>query len=423
MSSRIFDRPGRAPAVLAFGAIVLALAVPLTFAAPAARWLQWGGPTQDFLAPSEGLADRWPETGPKELWSRELGDGYSAILVDDGRVYTMYRAGDQEAVIALDAATGKTVWEHRYDAAPAEGHIHDFGDGPRATPLIAGDRLYGIGVSGVMHALKKSDGSVLWTQDLWKDFGGTFLAHGYSSSPVVYGDQVIALVGGEGHALVAFDKDDGKVAWKGLDFANSYSAPQILSVDGEDQIVTLMAEELIGVDPKSGELEWRYEFGNQFQQNMNVPVLTEGRNLFLSSIQSGSRGLELRQVDGKTEVKEVWSTRKIQFYHVSTVRQGEWVYGTTGGTAPHFMSAINVKTGEIAWRKRGFGKSNCVGADGKLLILEEDGRLTLATASPEDLVVKSQATVLERVAWTTPTVVGKTMYVRDKKTIKALDLS
>ncbi len=410
---------------LALALLLISVALVATLAAePASRWAQWGGPNRDFQAPAAGLAASWPEDGPKKLWSRDLGDGYSTVLVDGERLYTMYRAADKEAVIALERKTGKTIWEQRYDSAPRDGHISQFGDGPRATPLLSGDRLYTIGVSGMMHSLKTADGSVVWSHDLWGEgFDGSFLNHGYSSSPVEYGDTVIALVGGEGASLVAFAKQDGKVVWKSQSFKNSYSAPQILHAAGRDQLITYMAEELVGIDPATGELLWRYEIANQWKQNISMPVLVEGRYLFLTSIQAGARGLELVAKDGKIEVLEHWSTRKIQLHHSNVVRQGDWVYGTTGGGGVYFMAAVNARTGEIGWRKRGFAKANCIGADGKLLILDENGKLYLATATPEDLVIHAEAQILEKAAWTAPTIVGNTMYVRDLKTIAALDLS
>jgi outer membrane protein assembly factor BamB len=384
-------------------------------------WTQWGGPDQDFRASSRALATTWPEDGPRQLWSRELGEGYSAILVEKGRLYTMYRAGDEEAVVCLDAVTGETVWEHRYAHAPREGHIGQFGDGPRSTPLIDGKRIYTIGVAGLMHALNKKDGKVLWSHDLWAEYGGNFLEHGYASSPIAYGDTVIALVGGEDQAIVAFDKKDGRVAWKGLDFRNSYSTPRVLDVGGADQLVTFMADALIGVDPDNGELEWQYPHRNQWNQNIAMPVMVDDY-LFLSSPEAGARGLRLSRKDGKTEIEEVWATRKIQFYHGSTVRDGDYVYGSTGTMAPAFMAAVNIKTGEIAWRKRGFAKANVIHADGRLIILDEDGKLYLTTATPQDLKVHSEVELLNQVSWTVPTIVGKTMYVRDQVNILALDL-
>ena len=387
-------------------------------------WKQFGGPHQDFQAPSSGLAKEWAPEGPRQIWSRELGEGYSAIVVDDGRLYTMHRDGDREAVICMSARTGETLWEHKYESSPREGHEHRFGDGPRSTPLIDADRIYAIGVSGKMHALDKKTGKVAWTHDLWGEFDGNFLMHGYASSPIAYRNTIITLVGGEDASIVAFNKKDGSVAWKSLSYKNSYSTPRILNIGGEEQLVTFMATELIGIDPGNGKLKWEYSHENQWKQNISMPKLVaDGNHLFLSSPMAGARGLKLKPDGDKTEVEEVWSSRKIQFYHVSTVRDGEWVYGSTGTFAPAFLAAVNIKTGEIAWRKRGFAKANCLAADGRIIILDEDGNLALATATPEDLIVHSRVELLDKVAWTVPTVVGRTLFVRDKQTIMALDLS
>ena len=139
------------------------------------------------------------------------------------------------------------MWEQRYDHGPRPGFVADRGAGPRATPLIAGDRIYTIGIGGRMHSLDKRTGEIRWSRDLWGEpFGGNVLQHGYSSSPIEYGDTVIALVGGEGAGIVAFDQRDGGVVWQNLDLANSYSSPQILTIDGQAQLVTFMARELVG---------------------------------------------------------------------------------------------------------------------------------------------------------------------------------
>ena len=390
----------------------------------AGNWHQFGGPRQSFKASSLGLAAEWPAEGPSRLWSRELGEGYSAIVVDGDRLFTMYRQNKNEVVVCMNAGTGKTIWEHKYESSPRPGHVHQFGDGPRATPLIDGDRIYTIGVEGKMHALDKKTGKVAWTHDLWDEFDGNFLVHGYSSSPIVHGNTIITLVGGENASIVAFSKKDGSVAWKNLSYGNSYSTPQILNIAGEKQLVTFMATELIGVDPDNGELKWEFHHENQWKQNVNMPkVVADGDHLFLSSPHAGARGLKLTTKDGKTMVEEVWATKKIQFYHVSTVQNGDWVYGSTGTMTPAFLAAVNIRTGEIAWRERGFAKANCIEADGRLIILDEDGNLALATATPEGLVVHSRVELLDKVAWTVPTIVGKTMFLRDKKNIMALDLS
>lgn len=405
---------------------ILALLAAMACAAAAAAepageaWTQWGGPTRDFQAQSTGLANSWPEGGPPKLWSRELGDGYSTVLAADGRLYTMYRKDEKEIVVCLDAKTGETVWETRYDHEPWKGHVTEFGKGPRATPLLAGDRLFTVGVAGRMSSLRVADGKLLWTRELWAEGEGDPPIHGYASSPIAYGDTVIALVGSAKVKITAFRQKDGAVVWQSESFGNTYSAPQVLNVGGQDQLVTFMDGELAAVDPTNGEPLWSYKIGST--ANINMPIFLDGEYLFLSTLQDGARGLRLRRHDGKTEVEELWATRKIQFFHVTSVRQGDWVYGITGAAAPHFLASVNAKTGEIAWRERGFAKGNVVAADGHLIILDENGKLYLATATPEGFTVHSEAELLERVAWTAPTIVGTTMYLRDKTQIMAVDL-
>jgi outer membrane protein assembly factor BamB len=251
-----------------------------------------------------------------------------------------------------------------------------------------------------MSALDKKSGAVQWSVDLWgPEFGGTVLQHGYASSPIEYGDNVIVLVGGENSSIVALKKKDGKVAWKTQSFKNSYATPKIVEIDGQDQIVTFMASEVVGLDPSNGDLKWKYEHGNQFGQNISPPIMSDEDVLFLSSPQAGARGLKVKQNGSANEVEEVWSSKKIQFYHVTTVR-----------------------IGEIPWRERGFAKANVLWADGKLFILDEDGYLYMADASPKELKVLAKTKLLDKVAWTVPTIVGKTMYVRDQHNIMAVDL-
>ena len=391
-------------------------------AVPDGSWRAWGGPRADFLTPDADLADSWPEKGPRRLWSRPLGEGYSGVLFDEGVLFTMFRDGEAEVVAALGAARGETIWEHRYRSEPREGHVHRFGDGPRATPLLTGDRIYTIGVASRMHCLDKATGAVLWTHDLWTELGGNVLNHGYSSSPVEYEDTVIVLVGGKGASVVALDKKTGAVRWKGLDFENSYSTPRIVEIEGVPQIVAFMATHIIGVDPSNGRLLWSWPHENQFRQNVAMPVLTAGNRLFLSSPEAGSRTLELaREADG-FRVEEVWSSKKLQFYHGTCVGRDGWLYGSTGMMSPAYLTAVNLSTGEVGWRARGFAKANVIGAGDYLLILDEDGKLALAKATPEGLSVLSRFELFSSTSWTAPTLVGRTLYARDNSRIVALGL-
>ena len=213
------------------------------------NWPQWGGPNRNFTVETSGLADAWPEDGPPKLWHRELGDGYSSIVYDDGVLYTMYRkerASDYEYTIALDAATGKTLWEYKNRAPQTGPDDSEWGGrGPNSTPLVVGNRLYTVGSYVVMHCFNKRTGEVLWKHDLVAEFGAVMSpSMGFCSSPIAYGKTVCVPIGcpplrlfGGGRSLVAFDQATGKVAWKSLSFQRSESSPVLIKVFGQDQLV------------------------------------------------------------------------------------------------------------------------------------------------------------------------------------------
>ena len=392
-----------------------------------AQWTQWGGPKRDFSSDAKGLAAQWPEGGPRKIWSRELGEGYSSILVDNGKLYTMYRKGDDEHVVAMDAASGKTLWEHKYSAPVPKGMEVQFGKGPNATPSIHEGRIYTFGVSGMLHALDLTNGSLMWMHDLPKEYNVPTPHFGFSASPLVHKDMLIVGAGGEGTGIMAFKLSDGSLIWKAQTFGGEergdlYSSPIAIKVGGEDQIVLLAGKEVLGINPKTGEKLWSHPHVNQWNTNICTPIWGDDSVLYITSGgEAGSKGLKLTKDGAATKVEELWATRKMAVGQGACVRQGNMVYGSSGDT-PAFITAINVADGKLGWRERGFSKATMVQADGKLIILDEDGNLALATPTPEALTVHSKVQLLKKPAWTAPTIVGKTLYVRDKETIMALDL-
>jgi outer membrane protein assembly factor BamB len=385
-------------------------------------WLQWGGPTRNFMSTSKGLAASWPASGPKLLWSRPLGQGHSSILVSDNTLYTMYSQGEQEVVIALAADTGKTIWEHKYDA-PTAGMNYKEGLGPHSTPLVVGDRLFTVGAIGKFHALDKKTGKVLWSHDLWKEYGGTKMGRGYSCSPLLYNNTIILTLGGQGQTLIAFNPNDGSVVWKNQSLDMSPSSPMIINVDGQDQLVAFLGKQIAGVNPSNGELLWSHPHVTDWGLNISTPVWGNDNLLFISSAYSGgSRVLKLNQTGGKTTVTELWFNNRLRIHHGTAIRLGDYVYGSSGDFGPAFFAAANVKTGEILFQDRSFPKINSLYADGKLIMLDEDGNLALATVSPAGLKVISKVSLMKNLAWTVPTLAGTKLYVRDRQTIAALDL-
>jgi len=411
---------GRRPAA---GILWLAIALTIPPAVSAAgAWPQWGGPHRNFRVDSPALAERWPAGGPRRLWTRELGEGYSAIVADASTLYTMYRDGEQEVIVALRAENGETRWEHRYLATTYPDHAVKYGKGPNATPLVAGDRLIAIGYTGILHALDAESGEQMWSHDLIRDFQGEILRFGYSASPLRYRDTIVVLVGGKTHGVVAFDPRDGSVVWKSPPLYTSYASPIAIRVAGQDQIVFLSSEQIIGIDAENGDYLWSAPCRNGMGNNASDPVWGDGNLLWVASQPGdGTRVLRLAQRDGKTRVSPLWSTSQITIHYWNAIRVGDYVYASIGGPGT-ILAAIDVRTGEIAWRERGFRRAHAIYADDKLIFLDEDGRLVLARVSPETIDVLAQAPLFEDEAWTVPTLVGSTLYARNRKTIVAVEL-
>ncbi|MCY4074355.1 MAG: PQQ-like beta-propeller repeat protein, partial [Acidobacteria bacterium] len=410
-------------------------------AGAAPEWPGWGGPRRNFTSDAVGLADAWPEEGPAELWRRPLGGGHSSILVDGGRLFTQYRPPDggaseagredpdawreEEVVVALDAATGRTLWEHRYPAS-LEGLDVPLGVGPHATPLIVGERLFATGTNKQLFALDKATGDVLWSHDLVRDFGAP--PHyrvmprtpGYSCSLLAYGDLIIATAGGPGQSVMAFRQDDGRVVWRSGDFAIAPASPILITVEGREQVVVFASESVEGLDPATGAPLWSHPHPRRFDANISTPVWSADDNLlFLSSAHDG--GTRVLEVTG-SGVRERWFTMAMRVYYGTAMRIGDLYYGSSGDVGTAFLTAIDAHSGEIAWRDRTFARSTLLHADGKLIILDEDGVLGLATVSRRGLRVLAQAPVLTTTAWTVPTLAGTKLYLRDRADIVAFDL-
>lgn len=409
--------PAASAALLTFLLAVLAVAPHPA----AAQWPQWGGPSRDFVVAASGLASSWSEQGPKKLWNRPLGEGYSMISVNDGKLFTSYRDGENEIIVALDAASGQTLWEHKYAALKVEGMDPQFGTGPAATPTWHDGRVYSFGRMGHLVCLDAETGKPIWAHDVVKEFSAKPPEFGFAASPLIYGDTLVTLVSGPGVGVMAFDLKSGSVVWKQHNFENLYASPTLIQVDGQDQLAAIVADEVVGLNPKNGNLLWRHPFVNQWKTNVCSPIWCDGLLFVTSGGEAGSKGLKLSREGDSTRVEELWASKKMAVGgHANAVRFGDFVYGSTGSSA--LLAAVNIKTGELRWRKRGFTNATVLFADGKLIVLDEDGNLGLTVPQADDLKIESKVELLKKNAWTAPTLVGQRMFLRDKETIMALDL-
>ncbi len=359
------------------------------------------------------------------MWKRPLGEGYSATSVENGVVYTMYGKPREEVVTALDAETGKTLWEHTSPMTFQSDVAREMGNGPYSAPLIVGNSVFTTGVAGRLQCLDKKTGKVLWTQQLWADHGGSQLMYGYSSSPIAFRQLVIVPVGGRGKAVMAFQQADGKVAWSRNNFGNVYSSPVLINVGGLEQMAVLLDGALLGINPHNGDPQWQVPFTADFSIAVATPVWGPDNLLFISSeYNAGTKVIELKRNGLQTTATELWSSNRLRLHHGNAMRIGETFYFSNGGKGSQaILTAVDARSGKIHWQQRSIEKATFVWADQKLITLDQDGTLMIAHPSPQGFTVSAKAPLLTRLSWTPPVLVGTRLYIRDRKTMMALDLS
>ena len=387
-----------------------------------ADWKQFGGPEVNFHVASSGLAESWPAAGPAVIWKRALGKGYSGITIGGGVLYTMYRTGSDEVVLAADANSGKTLWEHKYAAPFTSGMQMDNGSGPHVTPLVTDQGVYVIGVLGKLLCLDPANGKVKWQIDLPAKFGLEIPNRGYAASPIAYRDMLFVR-GGKGSAVIALRQTDGSVVWAGGDYGYSDATPVIGNVGGFDQLVVFAADRIAALNPLNGDEQWWHGHSTRYDLNISAPVWGEDGIVFCSSAYgTGSRGVQVRRVGDRVESEELWSNNQVRIHFTNAVRVGEYIYGTSGDFGPAPLTAIHAESGEIAWRDRTFSKANLLYADGKFILLDEEGVLGLARVSPQGVKVLAKTNLASTRHWTVPTLDGTRLYVRNEREMMALEL-
>jgi outer membrane protein assembly factor BamB len=249
------------------------LLVTVTATASAADWPQFLGPARNGISPETGLMKTWPAHGPKEVWRVKGGVGMSGMAISGGKLMTLVQKDGQQWLLALDAKTGKSLWE----TPLAPEYKNQMGNGPRSTPTIAGDQIFVYTGEGILIAASAKDGKILWQHHPVKELGGEPAEYGMACSPLVVGSQVIVTPGTAGAAVVAYDAKSGKLAWKAGDDPAGYSSPALLKVGGREQIVVFTGASAIGLTPGTGELLWRYPYETDFNCNIATPLAVDGR--------------------------------------------------------------------------------------------------------------------------------------------------
>ena len=378
----------------------------------AGDWPHFRGPNYDGVSDETGLLESWPEAGPKQVWRTKLGEGYSAVSVAGGKLYTMFSTGGDAYAVSMDAASGKERWRVRVDNAWKDGQ----GNGPRSTPTVDGNTVYVVSGGGKLYALATADGKELWHHDLKAEYQARIPRWGFSCSPVVDGKLLLLEVGGANKLLVAFDKKTGAEVWATGDGKPGYSTPLIIDVDGTRQALFFTGTQIYAVSPENGELHWEYPWKTSWDVNAAMPVLVAPKTVFIAS--GYDTGAALFKI-GKNGAEEIWRTRDMKNQFSTSVLHDGYLYGFNN----KILQCIDAKTGTRKWQARDLGHGSLIYADGNLIVMGESGQLALVEATPEAYREKSKFQIFKGKTWTLPTLSDGVLYVRDEHELVALDVS
>lgn len=384
---------------------------------------QFRGPRRDGQAGSgNNLTNSWPRSGPKPEWSANgLGEGYSAVSVANGRIYTMGLVGTDEKVFALNERDGRPGWS----VSTGGGAYRDgTGDGPRCTPTVDGDRVYALGALGDLVCLDARTGQRRWHKNVLKEFSGNAGHWGICESPLIDGEKVIVTPGGRGATMVALNKNNGNVIWRSRvpsDPGPGYASAIAIEVGGVRQYVNFTSRALIGVRADDGEFLWQSNSSANGTANCSAPVFHDNHVFYGSGYGTGGSCLRLESNGNTTRAEEVYKTKDMKNHHGGMVVVNGFLYGCDEG----ILTCLDLLSGKVMWKERSPGKGSITFADGLLIVRNEQGPLTLVEANSQRYVEKGQfdqPNRSRRQAWAYPVIANGHLLLRDQETLLCYDL-
>lgn len=433
----------------------LAIAVLFCLTVEAADWPQWLGPQRDAVWRETGIVERFPATGLKARWRVAIGGGYSGPAVANGRVFIMDRqlakgtaapadafargeVPGTERVLCLDAATGRILWQHEYDCP----YTVSYAAGPRVTPAIADGKVYSLGAEGNLFCLDAGKGSVLWSNDFKKTFQIKTPMWGFAGHPLVDGNKLICLAGGDGSVAVAFDKDTGRELWRALTAKEpGYAPPMIYEFAGKRQLIIWHPEAVNSLDPETGRVFWTYPLTPPVRFGMTIPTPRQyGDLLFLTSFYNGS--LMLRVTSDKPTV--VWQSKKVSetdtdglhSVMATPLLDNGYIYSPCSYGQ---FRCLKMESGERIWetfaptsgKSARWGNAFLVRNGDRSFIFSETGDLIIAKLSPAKYEETSRAHLIDPVnrdpgrpvVWSHPAFANRCVYARNDKEIVCVSLA
>ncbi len=391
---------------------------------PAADWPHWRGPDFDDQSKETGLLKEWPAGGPKKEWVYDdTGLGYSGFAVVGGTLYTLGARDAMEYVIAVDTKTGKQKWAA--EAGPLL--TNNWGNGPRSTPTVDGDKVYAMSGKGNLSCLNAADGKLLWKVTM-EELGGKVPGWGYTESPLVDGSLVVCTPGGAQGSLAAFDKNTGKKVWQSMSWTDPAQYSSILPVNhnGTRQLIQLTMQNVGAVNAADGKVLWTSPFPGKTAV-IPSPIFNAGRVFVVAGY---GVGCKMINIGPNNEVADVYANTDLVNHHGGVLLHNGYLYGFCDGKG---WTCMDFNTGAVKWQEKKALKKGAVHlADGMLYLLEEDsGTVVLADASPDGwkehgrfkLDPQTQQRSKSGKIWTHPVVSGGKLFLRDQELLFCFDVS
>ena len=389
----------------------------LSFLAPSAfarDWPQWRGPNRDGEAVSFREPASWPDALTR-AWKIEVGEGYATPLLVSGRIYMFTRQGDNEVLTAHNADSGEVVWRTAYPAPfqmnPA---TRRHGPGPKSTPTFADNRLFALGMSGIVTAFDAATGRVLWQ----KPSPPVHPLYHTATSPLVAGNLVIAHVGGhDAGALTAFDVRTGEIQWSWGGDGPAYGSPMVFELSGMRQVVTFTQENFVAVSLATGELLWRRPYTTQSTTTSQTPILYED-TVIEAGRGNGITAFRVERDGDGFRTENVWHTDEVSLHLTNGVVADGVLYGLSHLDSGKYFG-LDLENGRVLWTSEPRQAENAamVRAGSTIISLEDDAELVVLRASRSGFDVRRRYQVADSATWAQPAISGNRVYVKDVSTL------
>ena len=377
-----------------------------------ADWPAFRGPARNGIVRGARIETDWSASPPVELWRRPVGPGWSSFAVRGDLVYTQEQRGDDELVSCYNLTTGAPVWQHHDAARFFEANA---GAGPRSTPTLDKGRVYTLGATGILNALEAGDGAVVWSRNVASDTGAEVPVWGFSGSPLVVGDVVIVAASS---TIAAYDLATGEPRWSHKAGGESYSSPQLFTIDGVSQVLLMRGAGATSFAPADGKLLWEHKWaGFPIVQ----PAATADGNLLISaSNQSGTRRIAVARGPAGWTAEERWTSIGLKPYFNDFVVHEGHAFGFDG----RILACIDVEDGRRKWKGGRYGSGQLVllPEQDLLLVLSDEGELALVKATPDEFTELAKFPAIKGKTWNHPVLTGDVLLVRNGEEMAAFRL-